>query len=63
MEVIIKCSDDCRGSKNIYGEPTEELIRCKDCKYYDFSDERAFGMPTKRCKCTGFEDMDYDDFC
>lgn len=32
MEVIIKCSDDCRGGKNIYGEPIEELVRCRECK-------------------------------
>ena len=35
MEIIIKCSDDCRGSKNVYGEPIKELVRCKDCKEWD----------------------------
>ena len=35
MEIIIRCSDDCRGSKNVYGEPITELVRCKDCKYRD----------------------------
>ena len=35
MEIIIKCSDDCRGSKNVYGEPIKELVRCKDCRWYD----------------------------
>ena len=34
MEIIIECSDDCRGGKNVYGEPILELIRCKDCKYF-----------------------------
>lgn len=40
-----------------------EIIRCKDCKHYEFSDDRAFGLPTMCCKQTGFEDMDDDDFC
>lgn len=34
MEVIIKCSDSCRGNTNVYGEPIKELVRCKDCKKY-----------------------------
>ena len=31
IEVIIKCSDDIRGSRNVYGEPLQEIVRCKDC--------------------------------
>ena len=34
MEIIIKCSDECRGGKNIYGEPLTEVVRCKECKWY-----------------------------
>lgn len=34
MEVIVKCSDDCRGGKNIFGEPITEIVRCKDCRHY-----------------------------
>ena len=44
-----------------FAEP--EIIRCKDCKHYRFSDNRAFGFPVKRCEWTGFEDVDDDDFC
>lgn len=40
-----------------------EIIRCKDCKYYQFADNRAFGFPVKRCEWTGFEDVDDNDFC
>lgn len=40
-----------------------EIIRCKDCKHYQFADNRAFGFPVKRCEWTGFEDVDDDDFC
>ena len=40
-----------------------EIIRCKDCKHYQFADNRAFGYPVKRCEWTGFEDVDDDDFC
>lgn len=40
-----------------------EIIRCKDCKHYQFADNRAFGMPVKMCKWFGFEDVDDDDFC
>lgn len=41
MEVIIKCSDDCRGSKNIYGEPIREIVRCKDCEKWTNGDDVA----------------------
>ena len=40
-----------------------EIIHCKDCKHYQFADNRAFGMPVKMCKWFGFEDVDDDDFC
>lgn len=39
------------------------VVRCKDCKHYQFADNRAFGFPVKRCEYTGFEDVDDDDFC
>ena len=39
------------------------VVRCKDCKHYKFADNRAFGMPVKRCEWTGFEDVDDNDFC
>ena len=40
-----------------------EIIRCKDCKHYQFSDNRAFGFPVKMCEWFGFADVDDDDFC
>lgn len=40
-----------------------EVVRCKDCKHYQFADNRAFGFPVKRCEWTGYEDVDDDDFC
>lgn len=40
-----------------------EVVRCKDCKHYQFADNRAFGFPVKRCEWTGLEDVDDDDFC
>ena len=40
-----------------------EVVRCKDCKHYEWADNRAFGMPTKYCSWTGFEDVDDNDFC
>lgn len=39
------------------------VVRCKDCKHYQFADNRAFGFPVKRCEWTGFEDVDDEDFC
>ena len=33
-----------------------EIIRCKDCKHYQFADNRAFGMPVKMCEWFGFEE-------
>lgn len=44
-------------------ERVGKLIRCKDCKHYQFADNRAFGMPVKMCEWFGFEDVDDDDFC
>ena len=45
--------------------PTAEpqIIRCKDCKHYQFSVSRAFVCYVNRCEITGFEDVDDDDFC
>ena len=40
-----------------------EIVRCKECKHYQFADNRAFGMPVKMCEWFGFEDVDDDDFC
>lgn len=40
-----------------------EVVRCRDCKHYTWADNRAFGFPVKRCECTGFEDVDDNDFC
>jgi len=40
-----------------------EVVRCRECKHYQFANERAFGMPVKRCEITGFEDVDDEDFC
>lgn len=40
-----------------------EIIQCKDCKHYQFADNRAFGMPVKMCEWFGFEDVDDKDFC
>ena len=44
-------------------EVVAELVRCKDCKHYQFADNRAFGMPVKMCEWFGFEDVDDYDFC
>ena len=48
------------GRYTIHAKP---LIRCKDCKHYQFADNRVFGTPVKMCKWLGFEDFDDDDFC
>lgn len=40
-----------------------EIIRCKDCKHYQFANNRAFGMPVKMCEWFGFDDVDDYDFC
>ena len=41
----------------------EVVVRCKDCKHYEFADNRAFGMPVKYCDWFGFVDVDDNDFC
>lgn len=49
--------------ENIPSEDVVRVIRCRECKHYQFADNRAFGFPVKRCEWTGFEDVDDDDFC
>ena len=51
--------------KAVMNQPSTqpEIIRCKDCKHYQFADNRAFGMPVKMCEWFGFEDVDDNDFC
>lgn len=59
MEIIIKCSDDCRGNTNIYGEPITEIVRCRDCAYKIFlQDEQIY-----KCKQTLHRFYDTDHFC
>lgn len=70
-----ECDDNCRyqyeaGTMGEIVEALEtliraepQIIRCKDCKHYQFADNRAFGFSVKRCEWTGFEDVDDDDFC
>lgn len=53
-------------SAEIKDAPTVDavpVVRCKDCKHYQFADNRAFGMPVKMCEWFGFEDVDDYDFC
>ena len=60
MEIIIKCSDENRGSKNIYGEPIQELVRCKDCiAYIPFKGEKG-GVCTMHRE---YEHTFPDDYC
>lgn len=59
MEIIVECSDRMRGATNIYGIPIKEVVRCKDCKYYDVN--LADGTT---CFCTRLELFnEYDWFC
>ena len=59
-EYIYFVDDNPNGTS---GMTEEEIIRCKECKHYQFADNRAFGMPVKMCKWFKFEDVDDDDFC
>lgn len=52
-----------QGLLNAIGKVYVEVVRCKDCRHYEFADNRAFGMPVKYCDWFGFEDVDDDDFC
>ena len=61
-EMIVIFHHDERGVVRTWSE-IGRLVRCKDCKHYQFADNRAFGFPVKRCEWTGFEDVDDDDFC
>jgi len=58
MEIIIKCSDENRGSKNIYGEPIQELVRCKDCKWFHIHKTAIWCE-----KEEGLNHPQYDRFC
>lgn len=57
MEIIIKCSDENRESKNIYGEPIKELIRCADCRWL-----RVDGI-FRRCMMGTIIYPTLDDYC
>ena len=59
--ITIDGEPDIMGNYSI--KKKKDLIRCKDCKHYQFTDNRAFGMPVKMCEWFGFEDVDDDDFC
>lgn len=61
IEVIVKCSDECRGSKNVYGEPTTEIVRCKDCRHRDPEDHKCDNGEDERQGCP-FKVAD-DYFC
>ena len=59
LGLLESCIEDLSGLPSAQSE----IIRCKNCKHYQYSDNRAFGFPVKRCEWTGFEDVDDDDFC
>ena len=59
MEVIIKCSDDCRGGTNVYGEPIIEVVRCRECKYWHKNIKVGDGIPIADM-CYDFQ---ADDYC
>lgn len=40
-----------------------EIIMCKDCKHYYYTDNRVFGEKTWVCDILNFEDLDEDEFC
>ena len=61
MEVIIKCSDDCRGNKKINGDPIEEIVRCKNCKH-NWSTARNNGIMKPQCDFTN-KVLNENDFC
>lgn len=58
--VMVAYMDDIDALPTVDAVP---VVRCKDCKHYQFADNRAFGFPVKRCEWTGFEDVDDEDFC
>lgn len=62
QEKIVIFHHDERGVARTWSE-VGELVRCKNCKHYQFADNKAFGMPVKMCEWFGFEDVDDDDFC
>ena len=63
VDAILKCNKEIRIALANLPSAQPEIIRCKDCKYYQFADNRAFGMPVKMCEWFGFEDIDDDDYC
>lgn len=61
VKAIQEIYDKARDGERISAEP--KIIRCKDCKHYQFSVSCAFACYVNRCEITGFEDVDDDDFC
>lgn len=58
---VIQESKDGMRLVNVPSENVEEVVRCRDCKYYQTA--TAFGYPIKDCKYYHFEDMEADDYC
>lgn len=63
QDCIISPTEAAHALKWMPSVDAVDVVRCKNCKHYEFSDNRAFGFPVKRCEWTGFEDVDDDDFC
>ena len=66
IETVRKAKDKSEAHRMLLQLPNADavpVVRCKDCKHYQFADNRAFGFPVKRCEWTGFEDVDDGDFC
>ena len=57
-EVIMQYSGEEEDSHGL--ERVGELIRCKDCRYYQ---DNNGGYPHTDCKWNGNETPDEDDFC
>lgn len=63
---LAQMDERMKAKKMVADAPTVDavpVVRCKDCKHYQFADNRAFGFPVKLCEWTGFEDVDDEDFC
>ena len=52
-------TNDVRGSRNIYGEPLQEIVRCKDCKYMILDETNKYQIWCSLDNSPWYE----DDFC
>ena len=65
IDEMRKCRFVVDAIEKIRGLPSAEpeIIRCKDCKWWDFTPDNTILPDWHRCRCFGKIHTRYEDFC